>query len=485
MTLPPTSPNNRALGDGLDVQTLKDSRDREGGPVLAMHEYLFVALEADRPLAGGARYSLAGIDQVVLGRGTERGVTRTTDDGVHRLMLRLPGKSLSGLHARLVRGVRGWTLEDAGSTNGTFINGKRVTNAVVGLDDVVEVGHSFLLLRTFPLPVDEAPGDHDIGASAPEPTGFATLLPPLAAQLHELARIARSDVTVVLCGETGTGKELLARGIHQHSERRGPFVGVNCGALTESLAESQLFGHVRGAFTDAVADATGFVRSAEQGTLLLDEVGDLCRSGQVAMLRVLQEREVVPVGSARNHKVNVRFIASSPAPLTRQVEGGAFRSDLFARLSGYTMITTPLRQRREDIGVLIAALLRRLGVGPSDSAAMAPDAALRLLQHGWPLNIRELEQTLRRAWALADGGVIGVDHLAMDRHLSGGTPSGQPLEPAVVLSAAEHELRLRLVEELKAASGNVAEVARKMGKARMQLHRWMTRFQIDPDTFRT
>lgn len=469
----------------LSNETLKDRPDRGKGPVLATHEFLFVALEADRPLAGGARYSLTEVDEVVIGRGADRTAGRSNDGGVRRLTLRLPGKSLSGLHARLLRRGSGWTLEDAGSTNGCFVSGKRTQSAAIGPNDVIEVGHSFLLLRTVALPVDQAPPDLDSAQLDGELPGFATLVPALSARLAALTRIARSDVTVVLCGETGTGKELLARGLHKLSQRPGPFVAVNCGALTESLAESQLFGHVRGAFTGATADAVGFVRAADNGTLLLDEVGDLCRSGQAALLRVLQERDVVPVGSARAQKVEVRFVASSPWPLTQQVEGGAFRSDLFARLGGYLMTTVPLRERREDIGLLAAALLTKAGVrGGADGPRLTPEAALLLLQYDWPLNIRELEQSLRRAVALAGEQAIEPGHLVLEGVGAGkGAPALSPGR-ARVLSPEDSALRQSLIDALTATKGNVAEVVRQLGKARMQLHRWMRRFDIDPQSFR-
>jgi DNA-binding NtrC family response regulator len=449
-----------------------------------MQWYVFVALEADRPLEGGARYALAGVDEVVIGRGAERTVTRATADGVRRLMLRLPGKSLSSIHARIIHSVNGWTLEDAGSTNGCFVNGQRVQRALLGADDVIEVGHSFLMVGGFPLPLDRPPSDrfgHELGAG---PRGFATLVPPLGDRIDELEKISRTGVTVLVCGETGTGKELLARGIHELSQRKGPFVAVNCGALTDTLAESQLFGHVRGAFTGAVSDAVGFVRAADGGTLLLDEVGDLGRPAQAALLRVLQEREVVPVGSARTHKVDVRFIASSPHPLDEQVVEGDFRADLLARLSGYTYLTTPLRQRRPDIALLIAAIFAKMGVAENDQPRFAPEAALRLMLHPWPLNVRELEQALGRSWALSSGGVIEAAHLSLPGPGSAKADATTSASDRATLSPEEYELRKRIVDELTSARGNVAEVARKLGKARMQLHRWMKRLSIDPESYR-
>jgi DNA-binding NtrC family response regulator len=474
----PTGPEWLSVGEIPTDETLRDDRRGRGGAAIIPQSYLFVALEADRPLSGGARYALDGIEEVVISRGADRSASRSRADGVHRLLLKLPGRSLSAVHARLQRSPEGWCLEDARSTNGSFINGSRVERALLRPDDVAEVGHTFLLVRDFPRQVGRPATDLDSREMAALPAGLPTLLPHIADQLAELERIARSDVTVVLQGESGTGKELLARAIHLLSGRRGALVAVNCGALTETLAESQLFGHVRGAFTGAVADASGYVRAADGGTLLLDEVGDLGRTAQVALLRTLQEREVVPVGSARAQKVDVRFIAATPRPLDDLVRDGQFRADLYARLSGFTHVTPPLRNRLEDLGLLVAAVLTKIGVGTADNPIISPEVGLRLLRHSWPLNVRELEQSLLRAWALASGGTVEADHLRLDERPTEATPAGP------VLSAEEQALRGRIIAELTAADGNVAEVARRLGKARMQLHRWMRRFAIDPRSFR-
>jgi transcriptional regulator with AAA-type ATPase domain len=462
---------------------LRDSRGAGPATALALHPFLFVVLEADRPLAGGARYALGEVDEVIIARGRDRSVTRDDSHGERRLVLRLPGRSLSSIHVRLRRGPEGWAVEDAQSTNGTFVNGERVERAVLGPDDVLEVGHSFLILRTYPLPVTRACGDLDSPQLEGQPLGFRTLAPPLGDRVDELARIADSTVSVVLSGETGTGKEVLARGIHELSCRAGAFVAVNCGALTKGLAESQLFGHVRGAFSGAVADAPGFVRAADGGTLLLDEIGDLEPAAQVALLRVLQEREVVPVGSARPLKVDIRLIATSPRRLDEMVGRGDFRSDLLARLSGFTFETAPLRERREDVGLLVAALFSKMGVTTAERPAFAPEVALQVLRYGWPHNVRELEQALLRSWVLAEEGLIGAGFFRADR-VGSGSDSVLSAPPSGLLTLEEQELRKRIEAELKATGGNVAQVARKMGKARMQLHRWMRRFAIDPASYR-
>jgi DNA-binding NtrC family response regulator len=472
---------------GHSDDTLKDCRGSGPDGVIALQPYLFVALEADRPLAGGARYGVAEVDEIVVGRGSEREVSCSDSDGIRRLLLRLPGRSLSGIHARLWRASDGWHVEDKGSTNGTFVNGQRTERARLGGDEVVEVGHSFLLLRDLPDRIDRAATDLDSRALYTLPAGFATLIPRIADELVALERIARSGVTVTLRGETGTGKELLARAIHGLSGRPGPFLAVNCGALTDSLAESQLFGHVRGAFTGAVADAPGYLRAANGGTLLLDEVGDLGRTAQVALLRALQEQEVVPVGSARSLKIDVRFVATTPRPLEELVQSGQFRSDLYARLSGFTHTTPPLRNRIEDVGLLVAALLTKMGVRDTDAPMISPELGLGLLRHSWPLNVRELEQSLGRGWALAAGGVMDLAHMRLASADPGpGAPADRETESSreVILSAEDRDLRDRIVQALAATHGNVAEVARRLGKARMQLHRWMRRFAIDPRSFR-
>jgi transcriptional regulator with GAF, ATPase, and Fis domain len=372
-------------------------------------------------------------------------------------------------------------MEDAGARNGCYLNGQRVDRGLVGETDIVELGHVFLTLRTLVQPRSLDVGRLEATDLARLPPGFRTLLPPLAARLEDLRRVARSTIGVLLIGETGTGKEVLARAIHEVSARTGPLVPVNCNTLTEGLAESQLFGHVKGAFSGAIGDSPGFVRAADHGTLLLDEVGDLGATAQGAMLRVLQEREVVPVGRAHAHKVDVRFIGTSPRPLT---SGDAFRSDLFARLSGFVHEMTPLRDRREDLGLLIAGLLRKVGARDSDRPQIAPDMGLGLLTHRWPLNVRELEQLLNRTWLLAEGGLMS----GPPRFLAAGAASATPREalarPPRVLSPDEQETQQQLADALAAARGNVTEAARALGKGRVQFHRLMKRFGVDARRFR-
>lgn len=444
--------------------------------------YLFVVLHCDRPLSGSSRHDLAELDTVIVGRGTERAARRGLDGLRRKLDLRLPGGTASTVHARLDRGESGWAVTDEGSKNGTFINGERITRAVLRDGDLLEIGATILVYRTaLASPSGEslttAPDLDSAGLTALTP-GVATLLPRLAEQLGALDRIARLPIPVLLLGESGTGKEVLARAVHTLSGRSGAFVGVNCGGIAATLLEGQLFGHVRGSFTGAARDEPGLIRAADGGTLFLDEVGDLPLPAQAALLRVLQEREVVPVGGTRPVKVDLRVVAATHRPLDRMAAEGTYRADLLARLAGYRHILPPLRARREDLGLIIGDLLRRAEITGAADLRLGTTAGRRLFAYDWPLNIRELQQCLSVSAALSPRGVIEAEHLPI--------VSGAAARPPV----AERELddpealRKTLVALLELHRGNISYVARDLGKARMQIHRWMRRFNLDPDTFR-
>jgi DNA-binding NtrC family response regulator len=425
------------------------------------------------------------VDEVVIGRGTERRATRRIVDGRQRLEIRVPGRSMSALHARLTLGPRGWVLDDAGSTNGSFVNGFRVEGAELCDDDVVELGHALFLVRgELPIAPSE-PADLDSAEIASEAPGFATLLPRARRPFEDLARVAASTLPVLLLGETGTGKEVLARSVHAISGRGGPFVAVNCGALPPNLVESQLFGHVRGAFSGATRDEPGALRSAEGGTVLFDEIGDLPRTAQPALLRFLQEGDVTPVGSARPLHVNARVIAATHRPLAELVDSGEFRADLLARLSGFVHTMSSLRSRREDLGLIMQNILAKHGLSQR-AVSLAPSAGRRLLAHPWPGNIRELEHAILRAFTIADREFVDENDFRLESsRLSSRPPSGSEAPVGTrPLSKAEAELRKDLKEKLELHEGNVADVARAMGRARMQIYRWLKRFELDPQRFR-
>jgi transcriptional regulator with GAF, ATPase, and Fis domain len=446
-----------------------------------------VLLECDRPFAGSSRHSLRDIDEVTFGRGDER---RAVRDG-RNLSIALPSPWMSSQQARLHNVQGAWHLEDSGSRNGTTVNGVPAVHSVLRDGDLVEMGRTLLLFRDALHAPPDTPLDVDTREGSPPLRGLATLVPALGAEFDALARIAASPVPVLVRGETGTGKELIARAVHTLSQRMGAFVPVNCGAIPQALVEGQLFGHVKGAFSGAVRDEPGFVRTASGGTLFLDEVGDLPAASQAALLRVLQEGEVLPVGSSRPVRVDLRVVAATNQPLEALVARGAFRADLLARLDGFTCMLPPVRERREDIGLLVGDLLQAAAQRPDSVPLLAPEVARAFFFHGWPFNVRELRQCLARATALArDERVIVLGHLppAVSVALSGsGAIASREADSPEAGADASGEARLRRQLELllEQHNGNVAEVARAMGKARMQVHRWMKRFGIEAGRFRS
>jgi DNA-binding NtrC family response regulator len=465
-----------------ESETFEDVPGRLGAEEALPLPHLFLVMECDRPSAGGARYALTGITGVEIGRSSER--AGEIDATKTRLRIGVPGRSMSGRHASITHTEQGFELTDEGSTNGTFVNGAATRRALLRDGDVIEVGHSIFLLREhLPTPPLTAPIDDTRAQPAANPA-LATLLPALSHELATLARVANSDLSVLLFGATGTGKEMTSRAVHALSGRSGAFVAVNCGALSPHLIESSLFGHVKGAFSGAHRDEPGFVRMADKGTLLLDEIGDLPLAAQSTLLRVLQEREVVPVGSARPVPVDARVIAATHHPLTELIESDRFRRDLFARLDGYRCNLPPLAERIEDLGVLIAELLPTLPNGAE--LRFTPDAGTALVHHDWPFNIRELAQHLKRAAVLSEDGLIRRQHVVASQ--AGEEPAAEressPPASRRSLSAEDAKLREELVLKLAEYNGNLADVARAMGKARMQIHRWLNRLGIDPGVFR-
>jgi len=368
--------------------------------------------------------------------------------------------------------------------NGTRVNGEPVSRHPLRDGDILELGQTLLVYREIDDEPPSGPRCLDTSALAGLEPGFATLDPGLARRLERLARVAPSLLSVLLLGETGTGKEMLSRGLHVLSGRPGKFVAVNCGAIPQNLVESHLFGHVRGAFSGAMRDEPGLVRSAHDGTLLLDEIGDLPASSQAALLRVLQDGEVRPVGSAQTTKVDVRVIAATHMPLEDLVEGGTFRRDLYARLAGYTFALPPLRERRVDLGLLIAALLASGKLGPPRGVCLHADAARALLRHDWPMNVRELEQCMRAAYVLADDGIITAEDLPAAL-VAPAAASSAPLADAAdgdddepLGAPAAGDQRARIEALFAEHDGNVSAVARELRTSRSQLRRLMARYGI-------
>lgn len=452
----------------------------DGGPAAERRvPYLFLALAAHGPTVPALRIALDQVDEIVVGRGSENAWEASREGGARRVVLRSADPWLSSTHARITRTAGGFQVTDAGSKNGSLLAGKRITEADLADGALLELGHTFFLFRSgLAAAPAGVPGPVCGGGESvrgPVALDLPTLSPDFALRLAELSRVARGIVPVVLEGETGTGKEVVARALHGASGRTGEFVAINCGALPPTLLEAELFGAKRGAFSGATEDRPGLVRAAAGGTLLLDEIGELSPQAQAALLRVLQEREVVPVGGTRPIAVDVRFVAATHRPLDRMVETGTFRRDLMMRLSGYRLRLPPLRERLCDVGILTSTLLSRLDATRVPS--IAPRAARALFRHPWPGNVRQLERALGTAHALASGGAIAIDHLPEEiRDAATESPGVRGEEDAVQ--------REELVVLLREHKGNVSAVARATGKARMQIQRWMKRFALTPEQFR-
>lgn len=451
-------------GDKRVTESVIDERSTPGGKT----PFLFLALESARPLAGSARYDLRTIDEVRLGRGAGRGATRSESESCRTLAVSAPDSRMSSAHARVARLGGRWVLEDLGSKNGVRVGGARVTRHVLAPGEVFETGGTFWCLLA-----DHAggPAPHDADSAALAAGG--SLLPSLASELGRLMAVARSDVPVLIQGPSGSGKEVVARTVHSESGRSGRFVAVNCGALPAALVESELFGHKRGAFSGATEDRPGWVRSADRGTLLLDEIGDLPLAAQSTLLRVLQEREVVPVGSRDPVRVDVRVLAATHRDLDAMVGDGRFRADLLARLRGFRFELPTLAERRAELGHLVCALLRRIAPERAPEVQLSVDAARALLAHPWPSHIRELEQALAAALALGPGAKLALEHLPPEVRVEPAKPDA----PAV-LSEADRALKARVAALLEEHQGSVSAVARALGKERKQIRRWIARFGL-------
>jgi len=301
--------------------------------------------------------------------------------------------------------------------------------------------------------------------------------PPMRELAGTVSRVAPTDAFVLLLGENGTGKEVVARAIHAASPRRDRrLVTVNCAAIPETLFESELFGHNRGAFTGATEARRGKFQQADGGTLFLDEIGDLPLTAQSTLLRTIQESEVLPVGGTRPERIDLRVVAATHRDVERMVADGTFRHDLLARLRGVVLELIPLRERPEDVALLIASALRKLAPERGD-VKLSPEAARALLEHDWPLNVRELEQALAGALALSGTGAILLEHLPEALR-----PTGEP-PPQLTEEQARH--RDELIALLREHRGNLSAVARAVGKGRTQVARWVSRYRIDATTYRS
>jgi DNA-binding NtrC family response regulator len=461
--------------------TTLPEEEPQSAPLETPQPALFLVFECDGPRAGPARYLLGAVDEVTVGRGSR--AARIEEEGrTRRLRTASSDPRISATHFHLRRVGGEWELVDAGAKNGTFVNGRKIQTMLLADGDLIEAGRTLFIYRralgaTGPAMLDGGSLDRSI-------PGFATLMPRLEAEFGRLRAVAADSLSIAIHGESGTGKELLAAAVHRLSGRPGPFLALNCGALPPTLIASELFGYRKGAFSGADQDRPGLFRSADRGTLFLDEIADLQPEAQAALLRTLQEREVLPIGATRPIKVDVRVVCASSREFGSLVREGRFRRDLYERLAGYTATLPPLRQRIVDVGLIALSLLRKLDPAGADAVRFTPDAARALLRYDWPGNVRELENCLRAALLLASGRPISLQHLP-----AGPRQAVQPhADPAArvppPLSETHLKLRRELSELLTATAGNVSAVARRLGKDRAQVQRWLRRLDLDARAFR-
>lgn len=389
---------------------------------------------------------------------------------------------VSRLHATVFRGSNpgDCRIVDSGSRHGVFVNGTRIEEHTLKDGDVIRIGNSFLLFR-----VTSTVSSDGLASLSPHPATAGLLGTSLAicALRHTIGQIGPTDSSVMLLGESGTGKEVTAKALHSLSPRaRNPFIAVNCSAIPESLADSLLFGHEKGAFTGADRLQEGYFRAAHNGTLFLDEVGELPRAIQPKLLRAIEERQVLPVGASRSVAVNVRIIAATNRNVIEEINSGEFRGDLFFRLADLTIRLPPLRERREDI---LPILLSQWEKG---SPRFTPDLVEALLLHPWPYNVRELLKIAKELQVKGhDRSELDVDlvseRLAMGEqlHSHGQDPLVRSTPSAPTNSDSQIPSRDELIDLLRRHKCNISAIAREKNRSRTQVERWLEARGINKD----
>jgi transcriptional regulator of acetoin/glycerol metabolism len=383
----------------------------------------------------------------------------------------LAGEDVSRQHAVIRRDGPLFIVADGASRNGTFVNGAAVQQAPLRLGDVLRIGGWLGIVAKAPAEALREflrlPGDGG---------GGVILGPALRQALAPALTAAPNDLPVILEGETGTGKEVAARLVHERSGRRGAFVAVNCAAIPEALAEAELFGFRKGAFTGADQSRPGHFREADGGTLLLDEVIELPPPVQSKLLRVLEQREVMPLGESRPVKVDARIIVAAQESLRQAVVDKRFRGDLYARLNGVTVTLPPLRERREEIPLLFRAFLA--SAAPGAAPMLTPRLIEQLCLHDWPFNVREVALLARRLRALSPGeGTLSSSHLPVEYARESAV--GPPVSAKSVKADDDPALAV-FAEALRSCRGNVSSAAARLGISRGKAYRLMKEGNVDP-----
>ena len=393
-----------------------------------------------------------------IGREVATGIVLPTD--------RKASRHHATLHASPTGAVR---VVDERSRNGTWVNGERVADKVLADGDVVTIGDSLLVVRDEPTDG----GDAEIAALIGHGLAMRTVR-------AAIARVAPTAATALVLAETGCGKELAARAIHERSRAAGPFVAVNCAAIPDSLAESQLFGQLAGAFTGAVA-RPGLVRAADGGTLFLDEIGELSPAIQPKLLRFLQDRAVLPVGATAPVACDVRVVAATNRDLRAEVDRGSFRADLYARLAELPLRIPPLRERREDI---LALVRHALGAAPP---RLTPALAEAIVLHRFPFNVREVQALAAQLRLAAGDAVLDLPHAGDLLSARAAPPTEPPDSYDGGGGGGDRDKppdRAELEALLRAHKGVVANVARAMQRSRKQVYRWIEQHGLDVAAYR-
>ncbi|MCA9673130.1 MAG: sigma 54-dependent Fis family transcriptional regulator [Myxococcales bacterium] len=408
----------------------------------------------------------------------------------------LSDTAISRYHVRVSAGMRGFVITDLDSTNGTFIGALRVR-------EVTTAGSVDLIIGGSTVRVQPLTDEVEVPLSGDD--RYGTLLgrsPQMRAIFAQLSPIASSDATVLIDGETGTGKEGLAEEIHRASARAGgPFVIVDCGAIPDNLIESELFGHMRGSFTGATSDRVGAFELADGGTVFLDEIGEMSAAAQPKLLRALESRQVKPVGSTRYRPTNARIIAATNRDLRRAINEGSFRADLYYRLSVVRLHIPPLRERPEDVELLAEHFLEHFSSRIAPGApvpSLGQETRQRLMAHRWPGNVRELRNFMERVAVLAhsaSGVQVEPEPVSIGSLDSSPITSGDEIEgsaggtdaAAVPLDLPYKEAKARWIDHFEIAyvsslldrtEGNVAAAAREAGVDRTYLFRLIRKYKL-------
>jgi DNA-binding NtrC family response regulator len=425
--------------------------------------------------------------KLVVLSGPERGSEHVISSDVIRVGkapesdLMLTDDTVSRAHFEIVRDAKGYLLRDLKSTNGTFLDGAEIKEAYIRAGSIIAAGAAELKFTPFEERIEILPTDKEtLGAMS----GRSTVMREIFGLIE---RIAPTDATVLIEGETGTGKDMIARTLHQLSRRaQGPFIVVDCGAVAGTLIESELFGHEKGSFTGATATRQGAFELASGGTVFLDELGELSLDLQPKLLRVIEQRELRRVGGSKTIKVDLRILAATRKDLRNEVDKGKFREDLYFRLNVVPIVSPPLRERREDIPLLVTGFIQQLA-GDGGGLEVSDHTMAALTAHDWPGNVRELRNVIERALALgSDPGPLVA-------------PLGdRPLQPSAGRGAIQVDFtpglpfrdekdrwneqfeRRYLLWLLRRAEGNISKAARDADMDRKYLHKLLKKYGIDP-----